>query len=75
MANRRRVKICIIKGNKFEAAQAAASRKIPFVFEKETRGQTVGLTTASERALNSWLGKGPFNPPFPVGTLLFWNYK
>lgn len=70
-----RVKILIVKGDRFQAAKASADRGIPFVFEEEMKGQTVGLSKASENVLNEWLSELPHGPPFPVGALLYWNYK
>jgi hypothetical protein len=69
-----RVKYLIVKGNKFVAARAAADRGIPFVFDREVRGETTGgYTTASEIELNEWMVES-ISPPYKNGDLLFWTY-
>ncbi|MEM4360098.1 MAG: hypothetical protein QXT45_06180 [Candidatus Bilamarchaeaceae archaeon] len=68
-----RVKFLVVKGNKFVAARAAADRGIPFVFDRELRGETTGYTTVSERKLNEWFIES-VEPPYKSGDLLFWTY-
>jgi len=73
------IKILIVKGNKFQAAQAAADRGIPMVYDHESAPapdmiETIGLSSATEDALNAWLIEPPTQAPYPVGTLLFWGH-
>lgn len=72
----------IVKGNKFEAAKAAARRGIPFVFDNELSGvvkgevMTVGRTNADIGLLNSWFIEdmmGKNRAPYPIGSLLYWH--
>ena len=51
----------IVKGNKFQAARAAADRGIPFVFQEELRGLwTVGLVSdAHQDKVAAWFSSKP----------------
>jgi hypothetical protein len=65
----------IIKGNRFQAAQAAAERGFSFVFEHETDipVSTVGVTPINDVGqLNKWVCEDK-TAPFPVGSLLLWT--
>jgi hypothetical protein len=64
----------IIKGNKFEAARAAADRGIPLVFTREVDGDTLGRANATVDELNAWLCSPPSAPPYPAGSLLHWYF-
>jgi hypothetical protein len=70
-----KIKILVIKGNKYQAALEAAKRNIPFAFDKEVFNgtETIGKTNASVDDLNEWFCDSPLLAPFPIGTLLFWN--
>jgi hypothetical protein len=63
----------IVKGDKFQAARAAADRGFPFAFEHEalSPATTVGVTDATIDALNTWVCEDTVSP-FPVGSLLHW---
>ena len=69
----------IVKGNRFQAAAAAAARGVPFVFRRESDAREVyadtsGATNADLNTLNRWFCEPPNMPPFPVGSLLcFWK--
>ena len=67
----------IVKGNKFEAARAAAARGIAFAFVREVKGfQTVGLSSEAQRdKIASWFGEAPLEAPFPIGTLLHYHER
>jgi hypothetical protein len=68
----------IVKGNKFEAAKAAAKRGIPFVFRNELIEYewTVGEVSQEFRLdVMKWLGELPHNPPFPTGSCLSFNFN
>lgn len=69
--------LLIIKGNKYQAAKAAADRKIPFISQKDLYGDiTIGkamLSPNSVLILNMWLCESPLQAPFPPGTLLYWS--
>lgn len=65
----------IIKGNKFQAARAAADRGFRFVFENETDApvNTVGVTVdGTVESLNKWVCEDT-EAPFPIGSLLLWT--
>ena len=63
----------IIKGNKFQAARAAADRGFPFVFKHENDHDTVGLTPIIDiDRLNKWICEDG-NPPYLPGSLLLWT--
>jgi hypothetical protein len=72
----------IIKGNKYQAAKAAADRGLGFAFQNEVTHlasngdslgvETVGLTEALETVLNAWFLEDA-TAPYPVGTLLLWT--
>lgn len=63
-----------VKGNKFQAARAAADRGIPFAFQHETsHGETVGRIPVDYLpALCAWLCE-PGVAPYPIGTLLIYS--
>ncbi len=65
----------VVKGSSHQAIQAAYERRIPFIFGHETKqGETVGTSTASNQALGDWFMEDALTePPFPVGSLLFWQ--
>lgn len=64
----------VIRGNRFEAARAAADRKIGLAFDRELRpNETTGrVGDHNHAALLAWFSE-PGEAPFPVGTLLFFN--
>lgn len=65
----------IIKGDKFQAARAAADRGFPFVFENETDApiNTIGVTPIDDvDRLNKWICEDK-TVPFPTGSLLLWT--
>jgi len=65
----------IVKGTPTQAAKAAADRGIPFVYARHIKrfSETVGLVNSEhEDKLHAWLAEMK-EPPFPAGTLLFWN--
>ena len=67
---------CIVKGNRFQAAIAAAERKIPFVFDYEARNnETTGLVGSQhlDRVIE-WYCE-PSSNPNPTGTLLFYSSR
>lgn len=66
----------VIKGDKFDAARAAAERGIPLAFVRELRDcgvQTIGQSSCDPEKLYAWLAEGPSMPPFPNGSLLHWS--
>jgi hypothetical protein len=68
----------IVKGNKFQAARAAADRGIYFCFVREVRHEgtveTVGLSGSEQRdKIARWFGEGSMRAPFPAGTLLLYT--
>lgn len=65
----------IVKGDRFQAAQAAADRGIGFAFENETDipVSTVGVCDASIDVLNRWICEVRHPAPFPIGALLLWT--
>lgn len=67
----------IVKGDRFQAARAAADRGIPLSYVREIRDSgptlTVGRSSASVDALNQWVCEAPHAAPFPVGSLLYWS--
>lgn len=66
--------ILIVKGPKFVAAKAAASRGIPFAFRREKNGETIGLVGEQFRdKVDRWYGEPPIAPPYPEGTLLHYS--
>lgn len=71
------MKTLVIKGDRFQAAKAAANRGVAMVFLRELKDtlspQTVGATDASVETLNRWLCEPEGPPPFPVGSLLIWS--
>src|SRR2546430_233582 len=65
----------IVKGNRFQAAQAAAERGIPAVFKVETKGETVLLVGEQhEEAVARWFTE-PDVVPYPVGACLFYSRR
>lgn len=65
----------IVKGNRFQAARAAADRGIPFVFKQahQTLSETVGYIPETYRDnVAQWLCE-PGTAPYPVGTCLFYS--
>jgi hypothetical protein len=69
----------IIKGNRFQAAKAAADRGIGFAFIAERYdGRTIGEANLSATKANEWLcetGIAEVVPGlgYPVGSLLYWS--
>ena len=64
----------IVKGNRYQAARAAADRGIPFAFVRETNNETVGLTAEIKfTEVSQWFGEAPSHAPFPIGTLLLYT--
>jgi hypothetical protein len=68
----------IVKGDKFQAARAAADRGIGFAFVREVRHEgtveTVGLSGSEQRdKIVRWFGEGTMQAPFPIGTLLLYT--
>lgn len=60
----------IVKGNRFEAAQAAADRGIPFVFIRELEDVTVGAVGAQfDDLVTAWFHEDG-RAPYPAGSLL-----
>lgn len=69
----------IIKGDKFQAARAAAHRGIPLAFVREIREatwcETIGTTKLeAESQVRDWFNEPPYNAPFPIGALLHFSY-
>lgn len=69
----------LVKGNKFEAAKAAADRNIPFTFLSESiernRAETYGLVPSSSiyLVIEWYTEERPADPkPFPIGSCLFY---
>lgn len=68
---------CIVKGDKFQAAKAAAERGIPFAYDhgsstcngRETYGD---VGTQHEAKIMSWFCEDG-TAPFPVGALLYYT--
>lgn len=67
----------IVKGSRFQAASAAASRGIPFAFcgqiynlEPETRGKT---GDQFRDKVVAWFVEEPRVAPYPAGTLLLYT--
>jgi hypothetical protein len=67
----------VIKGTKDEARKAAADRGVPLNtigIESMNKQETVGTVGEYCRPLvEKWFGEPPKEPPFPVGTLLWWS--
>jgi hypothetical protein len=68
----------IVKGNKFQAARAAADRGIGFAFVREVKHgdsvETVGRCGSDQRdKVVRWFAEGSMQAPFPVGTLLLFT--
>jgi len=64
----------IVKGNKHQAARAAANRGIPFAYVRQTDTETVGLAPEIRfTEIAAWFGEAPLNAPYPVGTLLLYT--
>ena len=69
------VKVLIVKGDKFQAAKAAADHGVPFVFMDEITGRsTLGSTTVDVDTLNNWFCE-TIEAPYPAGTLLWWGER
>lgn len=65
----------IVKGNRFAAARAAADRRIPAVFVRETKGETIlHVGEQFERDVGEWFNADVHGAPYPVGALLAWTY-
>jgi hypothetical protein len=66
----------IIKGNRFQAARAAADRGVALAFARETRwNETIG--TAPNSAYDKvveWFGEDAWEPP-KVGSLLCYSLQ
>jgi len=66
----------IVKGNRFEAARAAADRGIPAVFKVETNSETVLLVgDQHEEAVALWFCEDSYPAPYPVGACLFYSRR
>ena len=66
----------IVKGTKFQAAQAAADRSIPAVFKVETKGETVLLVGEQHEAkVAEWFCEDSYPAPYPVGACLFYSSR
>lgn len=71
---------CIIKGDKFQAAKAAADRGIPFVFDHELPGPVVSETrgdvpSSYHDKVAEWYCEDSYHQMggYPIGTLLFYS--
>lgn len=62
----------VIKGDCAEAIKAVESRRLPFVMERETDRETVGVTFATVEQLNRWFCEST-DTPYPTGSLLLWT--
>jgi hypothetical protein len=62
----------IVKGNRFQAARAAADRGIPFAFVTEWKGYTIGRVGDQHlESVSDWFCEPSITgEPFPVGTCL-----
>jgi len=71
------MKRLIVKGDRFQAARAAADHGVGLAFVRELRGngavETVGHSNASDVALAEWLTEDPHTAPYPPGALLFYS--
>jgi hypothetical protein len=71
------MKMLIIKGDKFQAARAAADRGILLAYVEQVWSKfspaTIGKTNADVERLNAWFVEDKQGPPFPVGSLLHWG--
>jgi hypothetical protein len=68
----------IVKGNKFQAARAAADLGIPMAFVRETKhNETIGrVHSAWHHEIVNWYNQDVGNfAPFPIGTLLHYSFK
>lgn len=72
----------LIKGDKFQAAKACSDRGIPFAFKFEHRPfdgdlvETSGLVPdAYHDAIAQWFISAPHEAPFPIGTVLHYNWQ
>lgn len=70
---------CIVKGDRFQAARAAANRSIPFLFDHEARGAIATETRGDvpEQHLGrliAWYAE-PGCAPFKAGTLLSYSIR
>jgi hypothetical protein len=66
----------LIKGDRFQAARAAADRGIPaaFVREQINRSETIVRTSGDYMKIATWFNEAaPHRGPFPVGTLIYFN--
>ncbi len=66
----------VVKGDRFQAAQSAAERGIPFAFVRELSrwNETVGRVPVSFRlGVMRWFGESNGAAPFPAGTLLHFS--
>jgi hypothetical protein len=68
----------VVKGTKFDAAKAAAARRIPFAYRQEIGSpgdkETLGFVgTQYEKEVGTWFVDAPMSPPFPPGTLLSYS--
>ncbi len=72
---------CVVKGDKFQAARAAADRGNPFEFDNEGRGATETRGDVPNSHLDlvaEWYSETKFTEMlsgFPVGTLLFYGRR
>ncbi len=67
--------LIVVKGNRYQAARAAADRHIPFAFKNEKRdmSETTGEVGSQHRAsVVRWYCE-PSCPPFEPGTCLFYS--
>lgn len=66
----------IIKGNRYAAAQAAATRHIPMTFVRELHyGETIGVTCDSQwQRVSHWFMEDcGEHAPYPRGSLLHYS--
>jgi hypothetical protein len=65
----------IIKGNVFEAIEAANVHGFELIEAQQVVGSTVGKIECIDGIdmLNCWFCEGPRQPPYPMGSLLHWS--
>lgn len=66
----------IVKGNRYEAAQAASRHRVPFVFCRETKyGETCGITSSTFWTdISCWfIEDATRKAPYPTGSLLHYS--
>lgn len=71
-----------VKGDRYQAARAAADRGVPFAFIREVRREgaipiTIGLSNVEAEILNRWfvsdMGELMIGDGYPIGSLLLWS--